>query len=541
MDCRKRTRSNALFPTASRGSMLKIKAGWLTLAQSFTKLPAKALPAVLPAIILTLFVLLASGTVCGQVSQSPQVTKVDQLIEQLAHVDFDQREEAERQLIEIGSPSVDSLISSLLNCTPDVCSRVKRILQAVAKECDEESLFKVLAALRIRFEVPPQRIKPLLDRWAIQRRNAVVARWREQGAIVEDPYEQMDPVIQINNIQNQILIQRAQQQRFQFEIVIEEADIVESTTNAEDSTKSSQPSRQAIVQSIAKRLQLVVNGSIEQNKKLVLSSKQGAAGFEKSLEMLQKQPVSVKIGEQWRGDYSDFDFAGPKLALPISSFEIQKKVIDDSLLSVLNKHPLGYLVINECSVASDVRQKLSSDVKTLVMEGSGDSVEMIELLSNDESSKLNRVRFVKSKFGKAQANALSKFQHLFTVDLVKDDLKEDAFEGLASLSKLRRVGIEQCKFPAEAYLKFKKERPGVGINFTATAFLGVSANDPRFPARAGDFGPRPVDKKEPNIKRRFKGSKRSQHRRWLCGRDGGGRRGCRTSRDGSWGRNFERG
>ena len=216
--------------------------------------------------------------------------------------------------------------------------------------------------------------------------------------------------------------------------------------------------------------------------------------------MLQKQPVSVKIGEQWRGDYSDFDFAGSKLALPISSFEIQKKVIDDSLLSVLNKHPLGYLVINECSVASDVRQKLSSDVKTLVMEGSGDSVEMIELLSNDESSKLNRVRFVKSKFGKAQANALSKFQHLFTVDLVKDDLKEDAFEGLASLSKLRRVGIEQCKFPAEAYFKFKKERPGVGINFTATAFLGVSANDPRFPARAGDFGPRPVDKKEPNIK-----------------------------------------
>ena len=242
MDCRKRTRSNALFPTESRGAMLKIKAGWLTLAQSFTKLPAKALPAVLPAIILTLFVLLASGTVCGQVSQSPQVTKVDQLIEQLAHVDFDQREEAERQLIEIGSPSVDSLISSLLNCTPDVCSRVKRILQAVAKECDEESLFKVLAALRIRFEVPPQRIKPLLDRWAIQRRNAVVARWREQGAIVEDPYEQMDPVIQINNIQNQIAYSKGSATTLSIRNSIEEADLVESIANtAEDSSKANQP------------------------------------------------------------------------------------------------------------------------------------------------------------------------------------------------------------------------------------------------------------------------------------------------------------
>jgi len=75
--------------------------------------------------------------------------------------------------------------------------------------------------------------------------------------------------------------------------------------------------------------------------------------------------------------------------------------------------------------------------------------------------------------------ALRKFERLATIDLERMDLEEDAFEGLASLPRLRRVWLERCKFPAAAFLDFKKERKEVGVDFTAKAFLGVSSDPGR--------------------------------------------------------------
>ena len=108
--------------------------------------------------------------------------------------------------------------------------------------------------------------------------------------------------------------------------------------------------------SMNERLKLVLGGALEQNKKIVLDSKKGADGFEKSINLLQEQPVAITIGENWRGNFSDFDLVEAQAILPINSFEVQKKVIDDALLSVLNKHPLSAVSLVECSIAADVTQ-----------------------------------------------------------------------------------------------------------------------------------------------------------------------------------------
>ena len=469
------------------------------------ELPAIAVPAVLPLLVLigivfvgfpTVPCLATSGvqSVSGvQGSSRTQAVNVQQLIEQLSQTDFDQRESAEQQLVEIGSPAVDQLIGTLRDCKPDVCSRVKRILQAVAGKCDEESLFKVLAALRIRFDVSDQRIKPLLNRWAIQSRSAVVDRWREEGAIVVDPFGGEAAMDDLELREKQMAAQRI------FRI---DGGVIEVTGNgagissprpSENSPRAKQPDRQAATQPIATRLQTVLDGSLQKNKELVLNSSQGATGFEKSLSRLQAQPVSVIIGENWQGDFSAFDLARTQSTLLVSSFEIQKKTISDSLLSVLDKHPVTSLTLNDCSVAANVKGTLPGGLQSLAIENSDNSIKLLELIASGDSSRLRQVGFKNSEFGKDQTIALSGFPGLSHIELEGLDLEQDAFEGMASLRWLNQVEINGCKFPAEAFLKFQQERRNVVVNFKAKAFLGVSGNRDLVFRRGGDLPIESVD------------------------------------------------
>ena len=469
------------------------------------KLPAIEMPAVLPLLVLICIAFVGFSTVpclatsgvqsnsraqatsAVQGSSRTQAVEVQQLIEQLSQTDFDQRESAEQQLVEIGSPAVDQLIGTLRDCKPDVCSRVKRILQAVAGKCDEESLFKVLAALRIRFDVSDQRIKPLLNRWAIQSRGAVVDRWREQGAIVDDPFGGVAAMDDLDEREKQMAAQRI----FRIdggviEVVGKDAKISSPRPSA-SSPRAKQSDRQAARQPIAKRLQLVLDGSLQKNKELVLNSSQGATGFEKSLSRLQAQPVSVIIGENWQGDFSAFDLARTQSTLLVNSFEIQKKTINESLLSVLDKHPVTSLTLNDCTVAANDKGTLPSGLQSLVIENSDNSIKLLELIASGDSSKLRHVGFRNSEFGKDQTIALSGFPGLSHIELEGLDLEQDAFEGMASLRRLNQVEINGCKFPAEAFLKFQQERRNVVVNFKAKAFLGVSGNRDLVFRRGGDL------------------------------------------------------
>ena len=436
------------------------------------KLPAKAAIAVLPAFLLFCFLLMAFRTAHGQAPQENQKTEVQQLIERLAQVDFDQRDAAEQKLIKIGSPAVDPLIRKLLDCKPDVCSRVKRILQAITNECDEESLFKALAALQARFEVPTERVRTLLDSWAVQRRQAVVARWRQQGAIVEDYSEGIDLEQERDRIEHLVQLQIARQQGFRFEGVDKNG---KAKSQPGDSVNEADvPVEPVVLLPIEKQLQLVLDGSLEQNKELVLSTEKGAAGFKKSVDLLEKQPVFVTIGKDWQGDYSDFDFSKTRSHVSISSLTVQKKEITDSLLSGFRKHPLAVVTLNDCSIAASVTKKLPASLQVLAIENSDTPTKMLDLVSRD-STALDVVRFISSKFGKTQVAALKEFPHVSGIELERIDLEKEAFESLASLDQLQKFGIVRCKFPAAPFLKFREERAGVvEVEFSPKAFLGVS-------------------------------------------------------------------
>ena len=413
------------------------------------------------------FFFIAVSVVDGQVPQQGQ-PQIQQLVKQLAHPDFEQRESAERQLIEIGSPAVDSLLEELIDCKPDVCSRIKRILQLCSEKCDEESLFKVLGVLRLRFEVSDQRIEPLLQRWAFQRRGELVANWREQGVVVNDPFEKRGDVLDVMGGLGQFRLAPVRQD-------FEQRGFAPTPTGLKQPTVVEQKI-EAHTRSNAELIRLVLKGTLEQNKKLVLNSKQGADGFEKKVSMVQKQPVVVTIGENWKGDYSIFDFDDAPSVLPISGLELQKLEINDTLLSAIKKQPISTVVLTECSVAANLKETWPSSVSSLVIGGSNASADLLRLVSN-ESPTIRHLRFEKSKFGEDEALMLRSFGQLTNVDLVRIDLEGSVFDGLAAVRSLRRLDLQRCKFPASAFIEFREKRGrNVVVDFKPKAFLGVSAD-----------------------------------------------------------------
>jgi len=428
------------------------------------KMPARLMPAVLAG----WFFLVAVSFVAGQVPQQgqPQGQKlVKQLIGQLAQADFDQRESAERQLIEIGSPAVDLLLEELIDCKPDVCSRIKRILQACPGKCDEESLFKALGVLRLRFELSDQRIEPLLTQWTSRRRAAIVDAWRAQGAIVNDPVESLERNI-LGAIGN-----RGQIRLGPPGLVIEQGAIVKTPTDSVQAVVAELPRR-----SNAELIRTVLAGTLEQNKKLVLDSKKGAIDFSNKVSVVQKQPVTVVIGEDWKGDFSIFDFDKATSVLPINSLELQKLEINDSLLRAIKKQPLDNVVFTECSVAAGLTEMLPHHISTMNINGSNASADILRLVSR-QSSVLRNLQFEKSNFGENEALMLRDFRQLTNVYLIKMDLESGAFDGLSVVNSLRRLNLLRCKFPASAFFDFKEKRgKNIVVDFKPKSFLGVSAD-----------------------------------------------------------------
>ena len=220
----------------------------------------------------------------------------------------------------------------------------------------------------------------------------------------------------------------------------------------------------------------MLKGTLEQNKKLVLNSKQGADGFEKKVSMVQKHPVVVTIGENWKGDYSIFDFDDAPSVLPISGLELQKLEINDTLLSAIKKQPISTVVLTECSVAANLKETLPRSVSSLAIGGSNASADLLRLVSN-ESPTIRHIRFEKSKFGEDEALMLRSFGQLTNVDLVRIDLEGSVFDGLATVRSLRRLDLQRCKFPASAFIEFREKRGrNVVVDFKPKAFLGVSAD-----------------------------------------------------------------
>lgn len=417
---------------------------------------------------------------------------LDQLIEQLDDGDFQARESAQGQIVTLGDAAIEPLARRLSTCSPETCSRVKRALFQIAENCNEDSLFKILSILKLRFQIPDEQVQPLLTRWAVMGRKAVIQQWRDKGAAVVDPHEQMvqqgfanQPFLPGGRPMafNGVRVFRGDQQipRMQFKVnPTAEFKKVEDSIGKQSGSDDDETNRPAPPEelSVAERIEVVLTNSPEQNIQQVLGENEKGQSFKSALTIIQSFPVEVVLDKNWQGDVADFSRRSDSRTLPISKVSFDSLALDSAWAKVLRWHPIEACTISDCSIADDVSAQsplLPPSVSTLTIKKSDKPGELIRALI-PKKSKIYRLGLMDSTLDSETFSAIQGL-NVMSLELEGMDLNESKFSGLEDLPKLRQLTLSRCRFAADDFRDFESGLQGrVRLDFTAKAFLGVRGN-----------------------------------------------------------------
>jgi hypothetical protein len=443
------------------------------------------------AIVLLALLMLASGNlIAGPACASPQDLR--SLIDQLDDNDFQRRESAQSQIVALGDAAIVPLAKRLSSCSPETCSRIKRAMYQIAENCNEDSLFKILSILKVRFEIPDQQIQPLLTRWAVMGRKAVIQRWRDSGATVVDPNERMvdqglvgQPFVPggrpmaLNGIQVFRGGQQIPQMQFRVNPLAESQQANEALGNqAKNDEADADVPRPPEAISMPERIDVVLANSTQQNIDDVLGEEEKGQSFKSALAIIQSFPVQVSLDANWQGDVTDFSRRSDARTLPISNITFDSLTLDSAWAKVLRWHPIEVCMISNCSIADDVSIQsplLPPSVSTLTIGKSNNPGELIRALL-PKKSKVYRFGLVDSVLDSETFQAIQGL-NIMSLELENMDLDERDFSSLEDLPRLRQLTLSRCRFAAKSFRDFESGLQGrVRLDFTAKAFLGVRGN-----------------------------------------------------------------
>lgn len=414
---------------------------------------------------------------------------IEQLIDQLDHNDFRKRESAQLQIVAVGDAAIVPLVQKLAFCSPETSSRVKRALYRIAANCNEDNLFKVLAILKVRFDISDQQVQPLLTRWATTGRKAIIQRWRDSGATVVDPHQQMvaegfgagQPMVPGMRpmVFNGVRAFRGGQP-MEFKVAPSE-DLRGQAAKAADNPKEDRAAATPPpleTGSMAERIESVLANSTEQNMENVLGDDEGGQGFKSAVALVQSFPVEVSIDGNWQGKVGDFSRRSDIRTLPISKIELDSLSLDSRWANVLRWHPLESITISNCSLSGDVKSDsplLPPSVSSVTVKKSDNAGELISQLVR-ETSKVYRVGLVDCSLDSKAFKLLSDL-NIMSLELEDMELGEGEFDRLEAMPKLRQLSLNRCRFSAKEFRAFETALQGrVQLDFTAKAFLGVRGN-----------------------------------------------------------------
>lgn len=111
---------------------------------------------------------------------------VEQLIDDLASPSYRKREGAGRALVQQGPKAMKDLADQLIDAPPETQWRIKKVLGEIASRYDNETLFKAMALLKLRFnDIDATSLK---REWQNSRRNQAIAKLRSLGMKIVDDF-----------------------------------------------------------------------------------------------------------------------------------------------------------------------------------------------------------------------------------------------------------------------------------------------------------------------------------------------------------------
>ena len=421
---------------------------------------------------------LASG--CSP-AQEDASDKIAALIEQLESKDFVEREQATEQLGKFGEQAIKPLAYRTLACNSESKWRIKHILEQIGISGNEEEFYLCTRILQTRFGVGnsanQQRLSELKTKWKLQRKKKAIAKLSDLGATIVNPNANQQDLnaaalnafflnqrIRTNVLpvsgtmptaQKSTIKKRANKQEIKSSLdEIFETDI-ETNRRLAFGEEPKSPKNQPWQSPIQNRggVQILPNGIVVQN-----------AGWNPSTG------IRVSLNPRWKGNDEDLKILNE--LDHVSELSFSNQTISKSTMELIAGLSISQLVFDDCTLeVDDWDNDWPKQLSLLRFSKQKITGELTAELNNVKS--IGQINFDRCKFEDKAFDELAKVKGIGGMQLEGLDLDAKMFDQLAKLKNIKFFNLVGVRFLPKDYRKFELERPGIQMNYTAKALLGV--------------------------------------------------------------------
>ena len=202
------------------------------------------------------------------------------LISQLDSRDYEQREQAGEDLIEIGERAIGPLALKSLECSPEVSWRIRKILEQISTRGNETVFYKTTGILQLRYDSSnaemEKRLSMLEKKWRVQRKQKAISSLRKKGAVIDDPFEGVQELAGQNP--GQLLLGGPPEL-----ILINGQVVVASEHNASvNAARKRKPKKRLSNTDAKKEIKRILGSDLEQARKIVIGDRRDTKSDEQT-------------------------------------------------------------------------------------------------------------------------------------------------------------------------------------------------------------------------------------------------------------------
>lgn len=418
--------------------------------------------------------------------------RIPYLIKQLDSINYLARESAAVELARVGGSAIGPLAYQSLQGSPEQCWRIKKTLEKICTDGDEEVFFRALGILQLRFDggniEMSQKMVELQNKWRLKRKQEVVAMLRSKGAEILDPWENVDandlPGARLGGLDifgngRNIILNGGNVQVLPDNLPPGKAKVA----------KKSKPDRRTN-EELKTEFAKILDLDLDETRDLVLRIAERSSGpqdvgdpFSNPVVLNQaifaragfprtSRGVELKLTEAWTGTTADFAKLNSLAGLSVINLE-QIAISTEDIQAFASLPGLNRIRFDRVEVEEDALKGLvhSTSLRELEFVDRDVTPSLINGIAAVNS--MQKLTFDQCRFEDKALESLKSLNGLRFVEIRKTEINLDMFDAIADIKRLTDLSLTACKFQTRDFEKFKFRRPRMQVAFSAQAFLGV--------------------------------------------------------------------
>ncbi len=414
---------------------------------------------------------------------------LEMTIEQLDSPCFSDRELATRSLGTMGVPAVKPLAIKVLTGSPEATWRAKQALEAIGTQGDEAVFLKTARVLQLLFpgenESFNQRLAELHFQWRLEQKKSILNQLRSKGAGIVDPMD----------IEGQAF------SRPRLDLYSDQP-VAVSPPQGNSGPKLKQSTEQALDQ-----LEEILDASADANRDRLFAPRtptavRQASRTEALADIDPELLIEIELQRRMAAAAGGHFLAGGQFSL--SGNENVTVVLDHQwqgnehdLIRLQHLSDVTRIEFRNIDPAPLQLEAISQIPSIISVQIIGDEFNPQHLTWLARLANLHRIEFEEYTIRPATLEPLLEVPSLTAIGFMRCQISKTSLESLEGLTELRwisfadmqidadvllelrhfknlvSVSMELCRFPTAAYRKLKTLKPGIRLDFTPRAVLGV--------------------------------------------------------------------